>query len=164
MSEDLPDLTEKEFAFVNKLFDGKSASDAYRFAYNCEKSSPNTIWVNASRLKASTKVSLWLAQMTKDRVEVGHRTIEVRVARMERLALIAEQSGNIGAAVKAEELVGKLDGHYISLSQNVSSRKDDLALLKDIASDSTEGLALAMKEAKGLGLEKELKEALGTVH
>ncbi len=34
--EELPTLTSKQTAFVNALLEGKTASDAYRDAYNCE--------------------------------------------------------------------------------------------------------------------------------
>ena len=35
--DELPTLTPKQNAFVNALLQGKTASDAYREAYNCEK-------------------------------------------------------------------------------------------------------------------------------
>ena len=38
-AEELPTLTPKQTAFVNALLQGKTASDAYREAYNCENMS-----------------------------------------------------------------------------------------------------------------------------
>ena len=58
--DELPTLTPKQTAFVNALLQGKTASDAYREAYNCEKMSQGAISVEASRLRRSPKISLWL--------------------------------------------------------------------------------------------------------
>ena len=43
--DELPTLTPKQNAFVNALLQGKTASDAYREAYNCEKMSTASVWV-----------------------------------------------------------------------------------------------------------------------
>ncbi len=42
---DLPTLTPKQTSFVNALLQGKTASDAYREAYNCEMMSHRAVWV-----------------------------------------------------------------------------------------------------------------------
>jgi phage terminase small subunit len=56
----LPLLTPKQQAFVDALIEGKTASDAYREAYNCETMSKAAVSVEASRLRRSPKISLWL--------------------------------------------------------------------------------------------------------
>lgn len=40
----LPLLTSKQQKFVNTLLEGKSASDAYREAYNCQAMSNAAVW------------------------------------------------------------------------------------------------------------------------
>ena len=45
----LPDLTTPQMNFVLGIIAGKSASDAYRAAYNAENMSNESIWVEASR-------------------------------------------------------------------------------------------------------------------
>jgi hypothetical protein len=46
--DDLPTLTPKQTAFVNALLQGKTAGDAYREAYNCERMSQGAISVELS--------------------------------------------------------------------------------------------------------------------
>jgi hypothetical protein len=59
-ADELPKLTPKQLAFVLALLRGKTASDAYREAYDCEGMASNSIWVAASRLRSDAKVALWL--------------------------------------------------------------------------------------------------------
>ena len=56
----LPLLTSKQQTFVNALLESKTASDAYREAYNCGAMSKAAVSVEASRLRRSPKISLWL--------------------------------------------------------------------------------------------------------
>lgn len=43
-------LTKKEEKFCQKYFECGNASEAYRYAYNCERMKDNTVWTSASRL------------------------------------------------------------------------------------------------------------------
>lgn len=51
-------LTTKQEIFVQRLIEGYSQREAYKFAYNCEKMKDSTIDVEASKLLANPKVSL----------------------------------------------------------------------------------------------------------
>ena len=51
-------LTIKQEIFVQRLIEGYSQREAYKFAYNCEKMKDTTIDVEASKLLANPKVSL----------------------------------------------------------------------------------------------------------
>lgn len=44
-----------------------NASDAYRFAYDCAGSSPETINIEASKLLKNPKVAQWIAKFDKNR-------------------------------------------------------------------------------------------------
>lgn len=143
---DLPDLTEQQRHFVEGLLAGKSASDAYRAAYDCSEMQSSTIWANASRLRANSNVAAWLAAARK--AELGHSriTLDQHIKRLDELRQIAVESGNVGAAVQAEQLIGKALGHYTEKYMEVNS--DPLSALEQIAKEFGPDIArqLAAKE------------------
>lgn len=68
MNSELPKLTHKQQRFVMKYaMNDCNASDAYRFAYDCEGSSPETINIEASKLLKNPKVAQWIAKFDKNR-------------------------------------------------------------------------------------------------
>ena len=69
--DELPTLTPKQTSFVTALLQGKTASDAYREAYNCDMMSHGAISVEASRLRRTPKVSLWLRHYQRTALEAG---------------------------------------------------------------------------------------------
>jgi phage terminase small subunit len=107
--DELPILTPKQSAFVNALLQGKTASDAYREAYNCEKMSQGAISVEASRLRRSPKISLWLRHLELDQARI---TAENHLAELARARELAIAHGQISAAVQAEHYRGKAAGLY----------------------------------------------------
>lgn len=142
-SADLPELTEQQRQFVRGLLDGKSAADAYRAAYSAENMGQNSIWVEASRLRSHPSISLWISAAR--RAELGHTriTLEQHIGRLDELRQIAIETGNVGAAVQAEQLIGKAQGHY---TERYDIQTHDPAdLLKQIAQLSP---ALAAQLAK----------------
>ena len=54
---DVGDLTIKQEKFCNKYLECGNASEAYRYAYNCSNMSESTVWENASRQLANSKVA-----------------------------------------------------------------------------------------------------------
>lgn len=59
-------LTIKQENFCNKYIETGNASEAYRFAYNCEKMSPESVNVNSSKLLKSAKVALRVEEKQKE--------------------------------------------------------------------------------------------------
>lgn len=55
---------------------------------------------------------------------------------LERLKEIAVNTGNVGAAVQAEQLRGKAAGHYVEKFEDVSKANDPVDTLKEIARHS----------------------------
>lgn len=115
--EELPDLTDQQMRFVECLLAGKSASDAYRESYNTANCTDRTIWAAASRLRADSKVATWLSAARKAGLGRAAVTLEGHLAELERLREIALETGNVGAAVQAEQLRGKASNHY---SENIN--------------------------------------------
>jgi hypothetical protein len=110
--DELPTLTPKQNAFVNALLQGKTASDAYREAYNCEKMSTASVWVEASRLRANTKVSLWLRHFQRMGLDEARISLEGHLAELARARELALALGQAAAAVQAEHYRGKALGLY----------------------------------------------------
>ena len=103
----LPLLTSKQQKFVNTLLEGKSASDAYREAYNCQAMSNAAVWVEASRLRKNTKVSLWLRHFQRIWSDRARVTMESHLAELARARELAIGHGQISAGVQAEHYRGK---------------------------------------------------------
>ena len=98
--DDLPTLTPKQTAFANALLQGKTASDAYREAYNCEKMSQ--ISVEASRLRRSPRITLWLRHSQRIGADQARITAENHLAELTRARELAIAHGQISPAVQAE--------------------------------------------------------------
>jgi hypothetical protein len=146
-AESLPDLTPKQLAFVQGILAGKSASDAYRAAYQCDRMSHATVWAEASRLRNDRNVTAWLAAARTAHLGNARVTLEQHVARLDELKQHALATGNVGAAVQAEQLIGKALGHYVERYADVSP--DPMASLKEIAETSPE-LAEALAKQHGI--------------
>lgn len=143
--EELPELTEQQMHFVECLLAGKSASDAYRESYNTSECTNRSIWALASRLRADVNVASWLSAARKAGLGRAAVTLEGHLAELERLREIALETGNVGAAVQAEQLRGKASNHYsenINLTHNDPSnvldeiRKLNPALADQLAADN----------------------------
>jgi hypothetical protein len=121
-SSDLPDLTDQQLAFVRGICSGLKASDAYRRAYDCSNMAASTIWANSSTLRADKKVAAWIAAAREAHLDQTVCTKENHLDELARLKEIAVKTGNVGAAVQAEQLRGKVQGHYIErLELDISS-------------------------------------------
>lgn len=131
-ASDLPDLTPQQLKFVEGILAGKTASDAYRAAYDCSNSGRNTVWVESSRLRSHPNVALWLAAARKAHLGTAVLTKDMHLQELERLREIALDSGNVGAAVQAEQIRGKVAGHHIERIQDVTDELDPVATLRQI--------------------------------
>lgn len=80
-------LTAKQEKFVQGIIEGKSQADAYRAAYNTKRMADKTIWENASRLMADSKVA---ARLTELRNQMMKSTIMSAQERLELLTRIAK--------------------------------------------------------------------------
>lgn len=68
---DLPKLTQKQQAFVMRyILNGFNASEAYRYAFNCEGSSPQVVNSEASKLLKNPKVTPWVERFMANSQEV----------------------------------------------------------------------------------------------
>ena len=147
---DLPDLTHKQLGFVRGVLEGKTASDAYRHAYEAENMSDEAIWVEASRLRHDPNVSLWIQAARSANMDRAVLTIDGHMAELARLRDIAIATGNVGAAVLAETNRGKASGLYTERHEDVTKgREGGISVYAQLLKHSPE-LARAFAQAAGL--------------
>ena len=143
VTDALPELTPQQMLFVEHILAGKRSSDAYRLAYDCSNSQPSSVWALASRLRSDVKVALWLASARKAGESHAKVTLENHLSELERLKEIALETGNVGAAVQAEQLRGKVAGHYTDrLDMHISG--DPATTLAEIEAEFGEEIAQAL--------------------
>ncbi len=147
--EELPTLTPKQQAFVQGLLEGKSASNAYRAAYDCSNMAEPTVWSEASRLRANPKVSAWLRHYQRIGMDEARITLQEHLAELARGREVALALGQASAAVQAEHYRGKAAGLYeerLSISASIS----DADLVKAIENLLGEEIAKAVGTKLGV--------------
>ena len=155
--DDLPELTPQQMKFVEGIASGKTASDAFRAAYDTSNYSANALWVDASRAKNHPKVRLWLDAIQAAGFTKVSCTRDEHLSELERLRNKAERTGNIGAAVQAEQLRGKVAGHYVEKVEHSMGDNSAAERLRKIAESSPElaDMAKAIAAKHGLDLKTE---------
>ncbi len=108
------ELTPKQDAFCRAVAssDCKSASDAYRQVYNAQKMSDASVWREAKRLMDNHKVATRIKQLREKADMAVVYTESEHFKKLDELQHIALSLGNVSAALKAEELKGKVKGFY----------------------------------------------------
>lgn len=147
----MPDLTGQQFKFVEGILAGLNSREAYRNAYDCSNMVQHTIDGAASRLRTNSEINAWISAGRMASLDAGSRNDHL--AELERLKTTAEAAGNHGAAIQAEQLRGKVQGHYTERIE-LSRAPDPLLELKAIASWSPE-LAADMAKERGITWESD---------
>lgn len=106
-------LTVKQENFVLAYLSTGNASEAYRRAYDAENMSAEAINVEACRLLQHPNVALRLAGLQKRAEAKAILTLEEHMAELQTLRDLAKQNAQLSAAIKAEELRGKLRRFYV---------------------------------------------------
>ena len=141
-ASELPELTPQQMKFVDGIVGGLNASDAYRAAYDASGMQPNTIWARASELRSDSKVAVWIDAIKAAGFGRVSCTYDEHMTELARLRGVAERTGNIGAAVQAEQLRGKVAGHYVDQVKDLTP-VSAVDTLRDIAQHSPD-LAAAL--------------------
>lgn len=106
-------LTAKQEAFAQAIASGVSQADAYRMAYNHEGMQANTVHSRACELAKDSKVAARIAELRAPVIEAAQLTLKSHLEELERLSQLAEKDGKWQAAIKAQELRGKVSGLYV---------------------------------------------------
>lgn len=147
MAKELPDLTAQQMAFVQAIVAGKTATEAYRLAYDASGMLATTIWCAASKLRSDDKVSQWISAARIAGLGSVTVTLERHLSELERIKSIAIASGNVGAALGCEQTIGKAAGLHIERVQEVPA--DPVQTLRDIAEHQPD-LAASLAAAHGI--------------
>lgn len=106
-------LTAKQEKFCQGVAKGLSYSDAYREAYNADNMKPETINRKAKELIDNGNITARLKELRGKIEEELKYSAKESFNKLKELQDKAEFNGNINAAIKAEELKGKLAGIYV---------------------------------------------------
>ena len=148
IDHELPELTDKQRAFVDGIAKGLTKSDAYRQAYNVENMADTTVWANASRLASSNKVQAWLALVKREGFKLASYSVDQYVKEQRELYQMCIESGNMGAAAKVQENMGKVAGYYVTQIRDLTP-KVDKDLIQQL--ESLFGPEMAQIAAKRMG-------------
>lgn len=105
-------LTAKQEKFVFAYLELGSASAAYRYAYDAERMMAKTVHEQASRLLAHRKVAARLDAWRQSMAVDTTLTFGQHMRQLAELRDAAVEHGRLRAAVRAEELRGRLAGLY----------------------------------------------------
>ena len=112
-------LTSKQEKFAQCVASGMTQADAYRSAYNVGSTTkPETVVQKAMELAKIGYVSARVAELRKPIIEKVGITLENHIAELQSLKQLAKDAGNYAAAIKAEELRGKVCGLYVEKVQH----------------------------------------------
>jgi phage terminase small subunit len=108
--EDMRKLTANQESFAKCIaLEGMNYADAYRNSYSTKNMSDNAIYVEASNLANSPKISLRIKELSK---EADSPKIMSATRRKEKLTEYAE-SDDPNISMKAMDMLNKMDGEYI---------------------------------------------------
>lgn len=156
--ESLPDLTEKQQKYVTARLEGKSGADSVRAATDTSAWSKSSIWAEASKLEHHPSIRLWLNAARRAALGAQSVTLEQHLRELERLKEIAIATGNIGAAVKAEESRGRAGGLYVEKHQDVTDHNPERTL-REIAQHNPELASSLAKQHNIQWQDKDTQEA-----
>lgn len=124
-------LTPKQENFAREIVKGNSQADAYRSAYSCKKMSDKTIWENASRLMADSKVKARVQELQE---QLNKSTIMTAQERLEWLTeLIKNTNEGTTDRLRAIDLMNKMQGEYV---QRVEATVDtDISINIELSDD-----------------------------
>ena len=104
-------LTAKQEEFAKGIAEGMTQADAYRSAYSTKRMTDKTIWENASRLMADSKV---LARVKELRDMIATPNIITAQKRKEWLTeIINNPDMDINARLKASDQLNRMEGEYV---------------------------------------------------
>lgn len=105
-------LTPKQERFAQLIVEGRSQADAYRESYSCKKMSDKTIWENASRLMADSKV---VARVKELRDQISLKSVMTAQERLEWLtSIIRSEEQMTSDKLRAADIMNKMQGEYVT--------------------------------------------------
>ena len=114
-------LTPKQEKFAQSIVEGMSQADAYRSAYSTKRMADKTIWENASRLMADSKVKARVQEL-RDRIATA--SVMTAQERLEWLTELINGGGLVQDKLRAIDIMNKMQGEYVQkVEANVNVAK-----------------------------------------
>lgn len=146
-------LTAKQDKFARLVASGclpkPTFSAAYREAYNAENMPPEQVWTESSLLMSNQKVAKRVDELRNAGAEAEGITVESSLQELNRLKAEAAEGKNFGAAVRTEELRGKLAGLYVEKHEDIGQQMSDEELASSIADAGTAAYEVVLGLTKG---------------
>lgn len=128
-------LTTKQEIFVQRLIEGHSQREAYKFAYNCEKMKDESIDVEASKLFNSPKISQRYEELLNEhknkalytREEAVNDLIWIKEKAREDIEYRGLKQANGGHFLKSVNELCLLEGLYPGKEDNKKDNEEDIA-------------------------------------
>lgn len=120
-------LTLKQEKFCQAYIQCGNASEAYRQAYDTANKKPATVNRRGFELlNENGKIRARIEELRAPALQSAMLTLETHLAEMDRLARVAEENGNLAAAIRAQELRGKAAGLYEDRIRVTAQRAEDM--------------------------------------
>ena len=108
------ELTPKQEAFAQAVASGLTQSDAYRKSYTVKPTTkPESVNQKSSALMSEVNIRSRVMELRERGADNAVLTREAHLEELKRLKGIALELEDIKAAINAEQLRGKVMGHYI---------------------------------------------------
>lgn len=105
-------LTPKQEKFCLTYLETGNASEAYRQVYNTSNMKKTTIGRKAFELLENGKITARINELQAPAIKKAELTVENHLRKLEEMRDSAFEAGNFQAAIRAEELRGKVAGFY----------------------------------------------------
>lgn len=124
IAEELPDIPEQHIDFARYIAMGKKQSDAYRLAIS-PTAKPETVWCEASKLANNPKVRQWIDALKRDTFQEASYSREQYLKDCLEFRDEARKAGNMGAGYQYQQLIGKVAGHVVERTEDLTVKKRD---------------------------------------
>jgi len=152
--EGLPQLTDKQYKFVEWKLKGASNAEAYRQAYSSTRMKHETIWRNAAAVASNNKVSTWINHFQLEAcsklLDATSYTLEQHIAELDRIGAQAAAQGQNHVALQAAHYKGKALNHYTEHKQ-VNITTQDVSMLDKL--EALLGYDARVSAATSLGID-----------
>lgn len=105
-------LTAKQEKFAQAIaLEGMNQSDAYRSAYSCARMTDKTIWENASRLMADSKVTARINELRN--IASTPKVITAQKRKEWLTEVINDNNADIRVRLQASDQLNRMEGAYV---------------------------------------------------
>jgi phage terminase small subunit len=136
-------LTPKQEAFCQAYIETGNASEAYRKAYDCSKTTDRVIWVKACELLKSGKVSVRVRELAAKVQKMQEEKFEITMETITRMLLedrtLARELGQSSAAVTASKTLAQI--HGLVIDRKEVGKPGEFADLEDMSDSDLADIA-----------------------